>query len=167
MERLKSLTNILEEIFESYKEYKEIAEKKNGALVGVEFSRMNEFLNEEERIATKIGKLELKRLELFDSISMEEGVSTLKEVIDKHSNRPESKRLNELRDKLLALTSEVDEINQRNLELTKKSLDMVDFTLQTITDLSASSGGVTYNNHGGNHNSFAGNPGISLLDLKV
>jgi hypothetical protein len=167
MVQLQTLASSLEKMLTVYREYLVISRQKNEDLVNVDFSRMEKFNQQEKNYAEELNKLEKERQLANQTLLSETGETlTLKELAERFSETPEATLLNRLRDDLREVTTAVRELNERNLKLIEKSLEIVDHTLKSVTEFNRVSND-TYNRQGYDDQGPNAESHLSLVDVRI
>lgn len=120
---------------EIYTSLLEIASKKKVCIIENDIKTLQGYIKEENILVGKNQKLEKKRIELFDDISIVLGKNkdiTLKDIIEKISGQKGEKELIEVRNEMLIVLPKLKTINDQNQELIKLSLDYIDFSMNMI-----------------------------------
>lgn len=133
----KQLINILKGEYTLYQDLIKLSEKKTDVIVDKEIDKLENVIIKEEKLVNQVQKLEKKRQSLT-------GERSLTEFID--DARPQNKeRLEELRNKLLKVTTQLRETNQLNNKLLKNALQLTNLNLNLLTNNSKQG---TYGNEG-------------------
>ena len=133
----KQLINILKGEYTLYQDLIKLSEKKTDVIVDKEIDKLENVIIKEEKLVNQVQKLEKKRQSLT-------GERSLTEFID--DARPQNKeRLEELRNKLLKVTTQLRETNQLNNKLLKNALQLTNLNLNLLTNNSKQG---TYGNQG-------------------
>ncbi|MFZ7101356.1 MAG: flagellar protein FlgN [Peptococcaceae bacterium] len=133
---MKALVNILKEQLIEYKTLLDIAEKKQQVLIGNDIKELDRLNKEEHTIIIHITKLENQRLEIVNRLSEVWGVETefiaLKEIAGK-AQEPYKSELNIIFTELNEIVERLNKINHENSSLIEQALQIVHFTIDTLT----------------------------------
>lgn len=119
--KILKLITILEKIYNIYQEIYALGEEKKDFIIGQEIELLEETVQKEESLLSKITKLEEKRIELVGERSLSELMDNL------DSNYGE--KLNDIKSKLTKLVVDLDGLNQLNNQLIKDSLYLINLNL--------------------------------------
>lgn len=129
------LINTLEEQNNIYELLLDIASKKKVAIIENNVPQLQAFVAEENTIVGKNQRLEKKRIELFNDISIVLSKTkdmTLKELIESIKGQAEEKILTDIMEKLLNTLPKLKSLNDQNQELLQMSMDHIDFSVNLI-----------------------------------
>ncbi|WP_250278449.1 flagellar protein FlgN [[Clostridium] colinum] len=157
---IKELIDTLEEQNNIYQSLLDIASKKKVSIIENDISTLQQFIKQENLLVGKNQKLEKKRIEIFNDMSMVLGKSndlSLKDIIDTINGQEGHKELTLIREKIIDVLPKLKTINDQNQELIKMSMDYIDFSINVIRGAGGNS--PTYYDLSGNE--------INLSDKKM
>ena len=136
---IRELIDTLEQQNNIYTSLLDVGAKKKVSIVDNNISMLQQFVREENVLIGKNQRLEKKRLEIFNDIAVVLGKNkeiSLKDVIEMINGQDGEKELTELREKMLDVLPKLKTINDQNQELLKMSIDYVDFSINSMRDIS-------------------------------
>lgn len=174
--RFAALAGVLRRMLAAYREYAAEEERKNAALVRADFSGVEAFGRRERELADRLVALERERRAAAAALvtpapdgpagNAPAATVPLRELLARHPEDPAAAEVDTLRKELLAECDRVGELNRRNLSLLEKSMEIVDFTLKTVRELTSREN-ETYNRRGYDRGAAAPPAGLTLLDVKI
>ncbi|MFO7819064.1 MAG: flagellar protein FlgN [Halanaerobacter sp.] len=133
----KQLVTILKGEYTLYQDLLKLSERKTDLIVDEEIEKLENAINKEEKLVSQVQQLEEKRQRLT-------GNRSLTDFID--DTHPQSKeKLEDLRNKLLEVTTKLRETNRLNNKLLKNALQLTNLNLNLLTNNSKQG---TYGNQG-------------------
>ncbi len=148
---IKELIDTLTEQNNIYQSLLDIASKKKVSIIENDIPKLQGFVKEENVLVGRNQRLEKKRIEIFNDISMVLGKNSdmsLKDIIETIKGQEGEKELTSLREKLLDILPKLKALNDQNQELIKLSMEYIDFSMNVIR--SSSSSTPTYYDFSGN-----------------
>lgn len=148
---IKDLIDTLTEQNNIYQSLLEIASKKKVSIIENDIPKLQGFVKEENMLVGRNQRLEKKRIEIFNDISIVLGKNSdmsLKDVIETIKGQEGEKELISLREKLLEILPKLKAINDQNQELIKLSIEYIDFSMNVIRASNSST--PTYYDFSGN-----------------
>lgn len=132
-----TLTEILNGENEEYRKLLDLSEGKTEVIVKGDLNALSLITDKEQQVVSKINALEQRRTETMTEIAkiLNTDVRGLKleNLIDLLKKKPrEQRELAEIHDKLHVTLYQMKGVNERNAELLKTSMEMVDFNLNLI-----------------------------------
>lgn len=132
-----TLTEVLNNENSEYQKLLELSNKKSEIIVKADLDALTQLTDKEQEIVTRITALETKRTKTMAQIAkvLNTDVTELKldVLISLLKKTPrEQKELAEVHDRLHTTLHEMRLINERNGELLKSALEMVDFNMNII-----------------------------------
>lgn len=161
-----ALADVLRRMLSAYREYAAEGERKNAALVASDFSSLDAFGQRERELADRLIALERERRDAAAALDASAEPAPLRELVARHAGDPVADEVDRLRTALLAECDRVAELNRRNLSLLEKSMEIVDFSIKTVRELTARES-ETYNRRGYDRAAPGAPAGLKLLDVKV
>lgn len=121
----------------------EVANKKSDALIKEDINMLNVLIETEQGLKTELQALELERGEIEKEITEHFGAvnnMNINAIVD-ISKEPVKARLLDLKEKLNESCKNLKEVNDINLDLTRRNLSCIDYMVRSIFSISQS---VTY-----------------------
>ena len=132
-----NLIETLDKLGEAYDKLTVLGEKKRSALVGIDMQGLSNLLDEEQLVATKIQKLEQKRIELLRNLSQSDKTLTestkAKEFYRKAPSLAAEKKLIQLHERLSKNVERALTIRNNNQVLAQCALDAVQGQLNKLS----------------------------------
>ena len=132
-----NLIETLDKLGEAYDKLVVLGEKKRSALVGIDMQGLSNLLDEEQLVATKIQKLEQKRIELLRNLSQSDKTLTestkAKELYRKAPSLAAEKKLIQLHERLSKNVERALTIRNNNQVLAQCALDAVQGQLNKLS----------------------------------
>ena len=132
-----NLIETLDKLGEAYDKLTVLGEKKRSALVGIDMQGLSNLLDEEQLVATKIQKLEQKRIELLRNLSQSDKTLTestkAKELYRKAPSLAAEKKLIQLHERLSKNVERALTIRNNNQVLAQCALDAVQGQLNKLS----------------------------------
>ena len=123
---MQQLIDILKGEYTLYQDLYKLSDKKTDLIVEEEIDKLENVITKEERLVGQLKQLENKRQQLTGQRSLTEFINDAK---------PQNKeRLEDLRNKLLEVTTKLKETNQLNNKLLKNALQLTNLNLNLLTN---------------------------------
>ncbi|MBM7557475.1 flagellar protein FlgN [Halanaerobacter jeridensis] len=123
---MQQLVDILKGEYTLYQDLYNLADRKTDLIVDAEIEKLENVIAKEEKLVKQVKQLEAKRQHLTGERSLTEFI---------HDTNPQSKeRLEDLRNKLLNLTTKLRETNQLNNKLLKNALQLTNLNINLLTN---------------------------------
>ena len=134
---MENLIEVLDKESLEYENLLGLSEAKTPVIVSGDLEKLAQITDEEQLVVSRINHLDQKRQEVFKDIAnvINKDVKTLKitDLIHMLESSPEEQQnLAKAYDKLHRVVSNVATINQRNAELIKSMLEMVEFDMNML-----------------------------------
>lgn len=137
---MENLIQVLSEECTEYETLLGLSMKKTPIIVRGELKELQEITDEEQNVVGRIQHLEKQRTEIIGDIAnvLNKDVENLKliQLIQLMEDRPqERQRLASLHDKLTEVTQQMGMVNERNKELIRNALELVEFDITVLQSL--------------------------------
>ena len=147
---IENLISVLEKECAEYEVLLGLSTEKTPVIVAGNLQALQQITDEEQLVVARINRLDHERMEVMADIAnvMNKDVNTLKltNLIEMLSSRPsESRKLAEAHDRLKTVVGNMKTINERNGELIKHSLELVEFDMNLIQAMKAAPETANYN----------------------
>lgn len=167
---IENIIAVLNKEEEEYQKLIELSKEKTPVIINGDLSALSEITEKEQMVVAGIQKLEKLREQTMKDIADVTNHSqqnlTLKDLIEMMSSRPEEKKsLQSVHDRLKTTLSNMRLINERNRELLKNSLEMIDFEINLVQSFKHAPETGEYNRNAYNTGSIMGS-GTKLFDSK-
>ena len=132
---IQELIDTLKEQNNIYQSLLDIASKKKVSIIENDIPKLQQFVKEENIFVGRNQRLEKRRLELFDDISMVLGKNrnlSLKDIIECIKGQEGEKDLINIREQMVQILPKLKSLNDQNQELLQMSIDYVDFSMNII-----------------------------------
>ena len=137
------MEDLLEVLGEECKEYEALVEasaEKTPFIVQGDIEKIQEYTDIEQGHLNNITNLEKKRIEVIGDMANvlnrtveEMTITNLIEMI--HKQPEEQEQLRDLKERIVAVTSKMKEVNERNKLLVEQSIELVEFDMNLIRGL--------------------------------
>ncbi len=123
----KKFIKLFKREYEEYKNLQETARKKQNTIIENDIEKLSSILSDEQNLLNDIEQLEKDRIDLLQKIADENNIDTndeqisFNELVDLFSDG-EKKELRNIKDNLVSVLSELEEINEENRQLIEDSL---------------------------------------------
>lgn len=167
---MENIIMILNQEDEAYKELVKLSELKTPVIIKGDLPELNRITEEEQVIVERIQKLEKDRIQTMKDIAdvTNHASEELKiiDLINMMASRPEEQRqLREIHDKLKMTLGNMSIVNERNRDLLKSSLEMVQFEMTLLQSMKQAPETADYNRGAYNTGSIMGS-GTKRFDAK-
>lgn len=167
---MENLIEVLNLQCEGYGKLLKLSEEKTSIIVKGDLALLTKITDDEQLAVTEVNHLEAKRAEVMTDIAnvLNKDVNTLKlsNLVEMLSTRPEEqKALIDARDRLLQIAADMKKVNERNGELLKNSLEMIEFDLNLMQSMKRAPETANYNKGAYNTGSIMGT-GAGKFDAK-
>lgn len=147
---MENLIDVLNKECEEYESLLKLSEEKTPVIVSGDLDQLARITDEEQLVVSKINSLDKKREENFKDIAnvINKDVKTLQlgDLVDILSARPEEQqRLAKVHDRLRTVVYAVRKVNEKNRELIKNALEMVEFNLNMLQAMKTAPETANYN----------------------
>ena len=123
----KKFIKLFKKEYQEYKNLQKAANHKQEAIVENDIDELSSILSDEQNLLSDIKQLEKDRIDLLQKIAKENNIETndkqisFNELVELFSDE-EKKELRSIKDKLISILSELEEINEANRKLIEDSL---------------------------------------------
>lgn len=167
---MENLIEVLNLQCEGYQKLLTLSEEKTSIIVKGDLALLTKITDDEQMAVNEVNHLDAKRAEVMADIAnvLNKDVNTLKlsNLIEMLSARPEEQQsLVDARDRLLKIAADMKRVNERNGELLKNSLEMVEFDLNLMQAMKRAPETANYNRGAYNTGSIMGT-GAGKFDAK-
>lgn len=167
---MENIIMILNQEDEAYKELVKLSELKTPVIIKGDLPELNRITEEEQVIVGRIQKFEKDRIQTMKDIAdvTNHASEELKiiDLINMMASRPEEQRqLREIHDKLKMTLGNMSIVNERNRDLLKSSLEMVQFEMTLLQSMKQAPETADYNRGAYNTGSIMGS-GTKRFDAK-
>lgn len=147
---MENLIEVLNGESSEYEGLLELSKQKTSCIVKADLENLQKITDEEQEWLTRLHHLEKKRVETTADIAnvLNKDVTTLKltNLIEMLAARPaEQKQLADAVERLQGVVHEMQTVNERNRELIKHSLELVEFDMNLLQSLKAAPQTANYN----------------------
>ncbi|MGN0325444.1 MAG: flagellar protein FlgN [Lachnospiraceae bacterium] len=167
---MENIIMILNQEDEAYKELVKLSELKTPVIIKGDLPELNRITEEEQVIVERIQKFEKDRIQTMKDIAdvTNHASEELKiiDLINMMASRPEEQgQLREIHDKLKMTLGNMTIVNERNRDLLKSSLEMVQFEMTLLQSMKQAPETADYNRGAYNTGSIMGS-GTKRFDAK-
>ncbi|MBP3468912.1 MAG: flagellar protein FlgN [Lachnospiraceae bacterium] len=167
---MENIIMILNQEDEAYRELVKLSELKTPVIIKGDLPELNRITEEEQVIVGRIQKFEKDRIQTMKDIAdvTNHASEELKiiDLINMMASRPEEQRqLREIHDKLKMTLGNMSIVNERNRDLLKSSLEMVQFEMTLLQSMKQAPETADYNRGAYNTGSIMGS-GTKRFDAK-
>ena len=167
---MENIITILNSENDAYIKLIALSKEKTPVIVKGDLKKLNEVTEKEQAIVAHIQKLERDRMSVMKDIAevtnRNDEELKLTDLIELMGNRPdEQRKLREVHDKLKTTLDEMRMINDRNRELLKSSLDMVEFEINLLQSMKQAPETADYNKNAYSTGAIMGS-GTKRFDTK-
>ena len=147
---IENLISVLEKECTEYEVLLGLSTEKTPVIVTGDLQALQRITDEEQLVVARINHLDKERAEVMGDIAnvMNKDVDTLKltNLIEMLKSRPaESAKLAKVHDRLKTVAGNMQKINERNGELIKHSLEMVEFDMTLLQAMKTAPETANYN----------------------
>lgn len=147
---MEDLIDVLRKESDEYEGLLELSQRKTTIIVRNNLKELEQIMDEEQELVSRISNLEKKREEVSADIAnvLNRDVKTLKltDLITILASRPqERKALEEVHDKLQISVRGLQRINEQNMELLKNAMEMVEFDMHLLQAMKTAPETANYN----------------------
>lgn len=167
---MENIIAILNQEEREYASLVKLSEEKTPIIIKGDLQELNRITGEEQLVVERIQKLEKERIQTMKDIAdvtnhaSEELI--IPDLITMMSSRPEERRqLQEVHEKLKQTLGSMTAVNDRNRELLKSSLEMVQFEMSLLQSMKQAPETADYNKDAYNTGSIMGS-GTKRFDAK-
>lgn len=134
---MENLIDVLNLQYDEYVKLLEFSKEKTSVIIKGDLEELTKLTDDEQAAVAVVVNLDRKREEIMKDIAnvINKDYNTLKlsDLVTMLANRPEEQvKLSSVRDKLREIALSMKTVNERNGELLKSSLEMVEFDLELI-----------------------------------
>ena len=167
---MENIITILISENDAYLELIALSNEKTPVIVKGDLQKLNEVTEKEQAIVAHIQKLERDRISVMKDIAevtnRKDEELKLTDLIELMSNRPdEQRRLRDVHDKLKTTLNDMKVLNDRNRELLRSSLDMVEFEINLLQSMKQAPETADYNKNAYSTGTIMGS-GTKRFDAK-
>lgn len=167
---METIIDVLNKEEADYRILVDLSTKKTPIIIKGDIEGLNKITEEEQDVVSRIQKYEKIRMQTMKDIAdvtNHQGEEIkLTELIEMMSKRPdEQKKLKEIHEKLKVTLAEMKRVNEKNRELLKSSLEMVEFEMNLLQSASRAPETADYNRGAYNTGAIMGS-GTKLFDSK-
>lgn len=135
---IETLIDTLNRECNEYENLLELSRKKTSIIVGNNIEALQKIMDDENVVLDRLANVDKERQvatkDIANVLNMDVTTLTLTKLIDAFSKRPvERKALAEAHDNLQRVTRSLQQVNERNGELIRSSLEMVGFELNLLS----------------------------------
>ena len=123
---MSQLVDILKAEYTLYQDLSKLSEEKTDLIVEEEIEKLEDAIIEEQKLVEQLKQLERKRKQLTGERSLTTFIAD--------ANPKSKERLEDLRNKLLEVTTKLKETNQLNNKLLKNALQLTNLNLNLLTN---------------------------------
>lgn len=134
---MENLIEVLEQECSEYEGLLGLSQKKTPVIVSGNLEELQKITDDEQRLVSRIGRLEKKRKEVIADIAnvLNKDVEGLKldQLVDLLAARPaEQQKLAAVHDRLRGSVRELQRVNEQNKELLSNALEVVEFEMNLL-----------------------------------
>lgn len=167
---MENLIEVLNLQCEAYGELYKLSDEKTSIIVKGDLALLTKITDDEQMAVSRVNQLDAKRAEVMGDIAnvlnKDVNTLTLSSLIEMLSTRPdEQKALISAKENLLKVAADMKRVNERNGELLKNSLEMIEFDLNLMQAMKRAPETANYNKGAYNTGSIMG-VGAGKFDAK-
>lgn len=162
---MQELLGVMEEEEKQYQTLIELSDVKREAVIKADIEALGQVTNQEQDVASTLLNLSNKRDQVLNDMAIVLGKEPKEMTINKmigylESQPEEQKQLTEWRDRLLAVGTQMQIVNQQNEQLLKQAMEMVEFDLTLLRSMRQAPETANYDKHAYNTGTLLGSSGF-------